>query len=91
MPVSRFKDYSLFRQVPYCERRTAEGPGKLSFVYTGCAVHAGSGENPLLWNRFGEVPHPISERRQDRLYRTLLVHGDGKKSVDLQETKPGGV
>jgi len=26
---------------------------------------------------------------QDRLYRTLLSQGDGRKSVDLQETKPG--
>jgi hypothetical protein len=41
------------------------------------------------WKRFGEVPHPISDGRQDRLYRTLLAQGDGKKSVDLLETKPG--
>jgi hypothetical protein len=60
----------------------------LSVVCTGFAVHAGSGENPLLWKRFGEVPHPFSEGRQDRLYRTLLAQGDGKKSVDLLETKP---
>ena len=26
---------------------------------------------------------------QDRFYRTLLAQGDGKKSVGLQETKPG--
>jgi hypothetical protein len=26
---------------------------------------------------------------KDRLYWTLLAQGDGKKSVNLQETKPG--